>query len=101
MPCINQHEAHREKLNGETNGSSINKMFNTAFARPVGKKEMMENDDARNSMHKEWLGQHAEGVYEFSVVRKYDDVVAEAKKTGKEVHMARTHGICGEELATS
>jgi hypothetical protein len=97
----NQHEAHREKLNGETNGISINKMVNTAFAEPVGRKEMMENDDARNFMHKEWLGQHAEGVYEFSVVREYDDVVAEAKKTGKEVHMARIHGICGEELATS
>ena len=57
---------------------------------------MMENDDARKSMRKEWLGQHDAGVYDFSVVREYDDVVAEAKKAGKEVHMARIHGICVE-----
>ena len=56
MPCINQHEAHHEKLNGETNGININKMFNTAVARPVGGKEMMENDDALQSMRKEWPG---------------------------------------------
>lgn len=96
MPCINHQEAHREKLNGEANGINITKMFNTAVARRVGRKEMTENDDARKSMRKEWLGQHEAGVYAFSVVREYDDVVAEAKKAGKEVHMARIHGICVE-----
>ena len=30
------------------------------------------------------------------MVREYDDVVAEAKKNKKEVHMARVHGICVE-----
>ena len=30
------------------------------------------------------------------VIRDYDDVVAEAKREGKEVHMARVHGICVE-----
>ena len=44
----------------------------------------------------EWLGQHKQGVYDFSVVREYDHVVAEAKREGKEVHMARVHGICVE-----
>ena len=96
MPCIKHQKTHREKLDGETNGININKMFNTAVARPAGRKEMMENDDARKSMRKEWLGQHDAGVYDFSVVREYDDVVAEAKKAGKEVHMARIHGICVE-----
>jgi len=71
-------------------------MFNTAVARPVARKEMMENEDARKAMRKEWLGQHAAGVYDFSVVREYDDVVREAKKNGKEVHMARIHGFCVE-----
>ena len=56
MPCINQHEAHHEKLNGETNGININKMLITAGARPVGGKEMMENDDALKSMRKELPG---------------------------------------------
>ena len=71
-------------------------MFNTAVARPVARKEMMENEEARKAMRKEWLGQHAAGVYDFSVVREYDDVVREAKRNGTEVHMARIHGICVE-----
>ena len=71
-------------------------MFSTAVARPVARKEMMENEEARKAMRKEWLGQHAAGVYDFSVVREYDDVVREAKRNGTEVHMARIHGICVE-----
>ena len=48
-------------------------------------------------MRNEWLGQHKQGVYDFSIVREYDDVVAEAKREGKEVHMARVHGILRRE----
>ena len=96
MPCINHCDDHREKLTSNGDGININKMFNTAVARPVGRKEMMENDDARKAMRKEWLGQHAAGVYDFSIVREYDDVVREAKANKTEVHMARVHGICVE-----
>ena len=96
MPCVNHCDDHREKIVSSNDGININKMFNTAVARPVGRKEMMDNDDARKAMRKEWLGQHAAGVYDFSVVREYDDVVREAKKNGTEVHMARVHGICVE-----
>ena len=81
MPCVNQQEHYREKINGDHTGININKLFNTAVARAVGRKEMMENEDARKSMRKEWLGQRVAGVYDFSVVREYDDVVAEAKKS--------------------
>ena len=96
MPCIHQHDHHRDKIITNDGGININKMFNTAVARPVARKEMMENEEARKAMRKEWLGQHAAGVYDFSVVREYDDVVREAKKNGTEVHMARIHGICVE-----
>ena len=96
MPCIHQHDHHRDKITTNDSGININKMFNTAVARPVARKEMMENEEARKAMRKEWLGQHAAGVYDFSVVREYDDVVREAKKNGTEVHMARIHGICFE-----
>ena len=96
MPCINHCDDHREKIASNGDGININKMFNTAVARPVGRKEMMENDDARKAMRKEWLGQHAAGVYDFSVIREYDDVVREAKANKTEVHMARVHGICVE-----
>ena len=75
MPCINHCDDHREKIVSNGDGININKMFNTAVARPVGRKEMMENDEARKAMRKEWLGQHAAGVYDFSVIREYDDVV--------------------------
>ena len=96
MPCIHQHDHHRDKIATNDGGININKMFNTAVARPVARKEMMENEEARKAMRKEWLGQLAAGVYDFSVVREYDDVVREAKKNGTEVHMARIHGICVE-----
>ena len=96
MPCIHQHDHHRDEIATNDGGININKMFNTAVARPVARKEMMENEDARKAMRKEWLGQHAAGVYDFSVVREYDDVVREAKRNGTEVHMARIHGICVE-----
>ena len=92
----NQCDEHREKIQQDHQGVNINKMFNTAVARPVSRKELPENEDARKAMRKEWLGQHAAGVYDFSVVREYDDVVREAKQSGKEVHMARIHGICVE-----
>jgi len=71
-------------------------MFNAMVSRPVGRKEMMEEPDAKASMRNEWLGQHKQRVYDFSIVREYDDVVAEAKREGKEVHMARVRGICVE-----
>ena len=96
MPCIHQHDHHRDKIATNDGGININKMFNTAVARPVARKEMMENEEARKAMRKEWLGQRAAGVYDFNVVREYDDVVREAKKNGTEVHMARIHGICVE-----
>ena len=94
MPCVHQDFEHREKF-----GQSymrFGKLFNAMVSRPVGRKEMMEDPDAKASMRNEWLGQHKQGVYHFSIVREYDDVVAEAKREGKEVHMARVHGICVE-----
>ena len=75
MPCIQQHDHHRDKITTDDGGININQMFNTAVARPVARKEMMENEEARKAMRKEWLGQHAAGVYDFSVVREYNDVV--------------------------
>ena len=94
MPCVHQDLEHREKFGqGEMR---FGKLYNAMVSRPVGRKEMMEDPDAKASMRNEWLGQHKQGVYDFSIVREYDDVVAEAKREGKEVHMARVHGICVE-----
>ena len=53
-------------------------------------------------MLKEWKGLRDQGVFDVSMVREYDEVVAEAKKNKKEVHMARVHGnMCGEELSAT
>ena len=94
MPCVHQDLEHREKF-GQSD-VRFGKLFNAMVSRPVGRKEMMEDPDAKASMRNEWLGQHKQGVYDFSIVREYDEVVADAKREGKEVHMARVHGICVE-----
>ena len=65
-------------------------------SRPVGRAEIESNPKAREAMLKEWKGLRDQEVVDFSMVREYDDVVAEAKKNKKEVHMARVHGICVE-----
>ena len=94
MPCVHQDFEPREKF-GQSD-MRFGKMFNAMVSRPVGRKEMMEDPDTKASVRNEWLGQHKQRVYDFSIVREYDGVVAEAKREGKEVHMARVHGICVE-----
>ena len=94
MPCV-QHmkDDHRERL-----GSSfVGDVFRSALvSRPVGRKEMLSDPEALESMMKEWKGQWTADVYDFKTVREYDDVVKEAYKIGEEIHMARVHGICVE-----
>ena len=65
-------------------------------SRPVGRAEIESNPKAKEAMLKEWKGLRDQEVFDFTMVREYDDVVAEAKKDKKEVHMARVHGICVE-----
>ena len=65
-------------------------------SRPVGRAEMGSNPKAKEAMLKEWKGLHDQGVFDFSMVREYDEVVAEAKKNRKEAHMARVHVTCVE-----
>ena len=68
MPCINHCGDHREKLTSNDNGININKMFNTAVARPVGRKEMMENDDARKAIRKNgWVNMLLESTISVSL----------------------------------
>ena len=45
----------------------------------------------------EWLGQHKQGVYDFSVIREYDDVVCRSKNVKeKKSTWHEFHGICVE-----
>ena len=93
MPCTSApSNIHRTKVPSEGLGG---KLFNAMVLRPVGRAEIESNPKAKEAMLKEWKGLRDQEVFDFSMVREYDDVVAEAKKK-KEVHMARVYGICVE-----
>ena len=94
MPCTSAtNHIHRAKIPQEGLGG---KLFNAMVSRPVGRAEIDSNPKAKEAMLKEWKGLRDQEVFDFSMVREYDDVVAEAKKNKKEVHMARVHGKCVE-----
>ena len=94
MPCTSaSNHIHRAKVPSEGLGG---KLYNAMVSRPVGRAEIDSNPKAKEAMLKEWKGLRDQEVFDFSMVREYDDVVAEAKKNKKEVHMARVHGICVE-----
>ena len=94
MPCTSASiQSHRTKIPPGGLGS---KLFNAMVSRPVGRAEIESNPKAKEAMLKEWKGLRDQEVFDFTMVCEYDDVVAEAKKNKKEVHMARVHGICVE-----
>ena len=94
MPCTSApNNIHRTKV---PPGGLGGKLFNAMVSRPVGRAEIESNPKAKEAMLKEWKGLRDQEVFDFSTVRESDDVVAEAKKNKKEVHMARVHGICVE-----
>ena len=94
MPCTSASiPSHRTKI---PPGSLGSKLFNAMVSRPVGRAEIESNPKAKEAMLKEWKGLRDQEVFDFTMVREYNDVVAEAKKNKKEVHMARVHGICFE-----
>ena len=94
MPCTSaSNNVHRIKVPSKGLG---NKLINAMVSRPVGRAEIESNPKAKEAMLKEWKGLRDQEVFDFTMVREYDEVVAEAKKNKKEVHMARVHGICVE-----
>ena len=94
MPCTSaSNQSRRTKI---PHGGLGSKLFNAMVSRPVGRAEIESNPRAKEAMLKEWKGLRDQEVFDFTMVREYDDVVAEAKKNKKEVHMARVHGICVE-----
>ena len=91
MPCTTliPHE-HRVKNSG------VGSCYNAMVTRPVTRKEMVNNPKAMEAFMKEWKGLWDQEVFDFSTTREYDDVIAEAKKKGEKVHMARVHGLIYE-----
>ena len=92
MPCTSAtNHVHRAKVPQEGLGG---KLFNAMVSRPVGRAEIDPNPKAKEAMLKEWKGLRDQEVFDFSMVCEYDEVVAEAKKNKKEVHMARVRNMC-------
>ena len=91
MPCTTSAVLeHREK------NPNVKSCFNAMVTRPVTRKEMLGNPKAMEAFMKEWKGLWDQEVFDFTTTREYDDVVAEAKKKGEKVHMARVHGLIYE-----
>ena len=91
MPCTTSTTPeHREK------NRAVKSCFNAMVTRPVTRKEIMNNPKAMEAFMKEWKGLWDQEVFDFTSTRKYDDVVAEAKKKGEKIHMARLHGLIYE-----
>ena len=91
MPCTTSVSTdHRDK------NPAVKSCFNAMVTRPVTRKEMMNNPKAMEAFMKLWKGLWDQEVFDFSTTREYDDVVAEAKKKGEKIHMARAHGLIYE-----
>ena len=96
MPCTAAtNSSHRTKIPTEDLGG---KLFNVIVSRPAGRAEIESNPKAKEAMLKEWKGLRDQGAFDFSMVREYDEVVAEAKRDKREVHTARAWNMCREEL---
>ena len=59
MPCIHQYDHHRDKIASNDGGININKMFNTAVARPVARKEMMEHGSLNVPFWEYWTSPYS------------------------------------------
>ena len=55
-----------------------------------------EQSQSHGSIHERVKGLWDQEVFDFSTTREYDDAVAEAKKKGEKIHMARVHGLIYE-----
>ena len=65
-------------------------------ARPVTKRERQENADARASLAKEWGRLRKITTWDESIVREWEQVALEARRSGKIVHVGRIFDICVE-----
>ena len=86
MPCEPHIPLHRPKY-GNTFG------LPACVARPVGKKEIEANEDAKKARSAEWKRLWERGVWDVEVIRDWDEVSNEARSQNKEVHMGRLFGI--------
>ena len=97
MPVTVYYQKHRHKINAHSTP-----LLNALVARKVGRQELLGSAKAKAAMQKEWDNLSNKGCWDIKSVREMDDVRAEAKRTGKTIHLSRVAGLCtekGSELA--
>jgi hypothetical protein len=65
-------------------------------ARPVGKAKLRREPLALKAIKAEWGRLRAKRVWDIASVREWNNVAAEARREGKEIHVGRLFGICVE-----
>ena len=72
------------------------------IARDVSKAEMYANPKALKARDLEWTKLWQQEVWNRSIIKSWNQVAAEARASGKYVHLGRLFGLCvekGSELA--
>eukprot|EP00974_Lingulodinium_polyedra_P039630 3802142-Lingulodinium_polyedra.AAC.1 len=85
MPCIpgspGDGDPHRDRIAPPTSP------FSACVARPVGKAELEREPEAQKARDKEWQRLRDKDVWDEDHPREWDDIRAEAKASGVDVHL--------------
>ena len=71
-------------------------LWNILVARPVTRKEALGNPAAHEAVMKEWDELRKQRVWDEKRVKPWAEVRAEAKRTGRTIHVGRIFDICVE-----
>ena len=96
MPCTARSEA---KLgHGNKIPLSPHSMFNAMVARPVGKREVEDSEEAKKARDKEWNRLRDRKVWDESpgTIMEWDKLAANARAKNKDINFGYLFGICVE-----
>lgn len=93
MVCVPSDPVHREK----DLRCSLRPFVSACAARPVSRKAMRANAEARHSLQTEWNRTRSKGVWDESVVKEWSHVCAGAHTHTKNNHVDR---VCGRGVET-
>ncbi len=82
---VTQKHRHKDNPNPGT--------FSAMVARPVGRKEIQENEDAQKALQKELVRLRNKIVWGESCGKERSQVASKARAAGEDVHFARLHGL--------
>ena len=72
--------------------------YSACVARAVDRKERAANPKAKAALDKEWNKLITQGYWDYSSVREWSHLLAEARKTGAVAHFGGIFDICVEKL---